>query len=204
MLERISRVKNLTVHLGMLYPLVLVLGLLQVSAVHAQPSHRMLGDACAGCHGTRGHSSNPMPIIAGLPEVYLKQTLRDYKSGKRPSTIMGRVARGYDDDQIDALAAFFASQVWISPKQEELDSKMIKRGKRIHRDGCSTCHKDNGRYQDDLVPRLAGQWRDYLEIVLEEYWLRERTMPHLFMVIAVSELEEDDLKALAEFYASQR
>ena len=81
---------------------------------------------------------------------------------------------------------------------------MIKQGKRVHRDGCSTCHKDNGRYQDDLVPRLAGQWRDYLVIVLEEYWLRERTMPHLLMVIAVSDLEEDDLMAHASFYASQR
>ena len=204
MSEQTSRLKQLSARIARLCPLVFALGFLQVSIVHAQPSHRMLGDACAGCHGTRGHSSSPMPIIAGLPEVYLKQTLRDYRSGKRPSTIMGRVARGYNDEEIDALAAFFASQVWISPKQDGLDSKMIKRGKRIHRDGCSTCHKDNGRYQDDLVPRLAGQWRDYLEIVLEEYWLRERTMPHLLMVIAVSELEKDDLGALASFYASQR
>lgn len=183
--------------------LLMLLGLFYLPAICAQPSHRMLGDACAGCHGTRGHSSSPMPIIAGLPEAYLKQTLRDYKSGKRPSTIMGRVARGYDDTEIDALASFFASQVWISP-QQEVDPKLVKRGKRIHRDGCGTCHKDNGRYQDKLVPRLAGQWRDYLQIVLEEYWLRERRMPHLFMVIAVSELEEDDLSALANFYASQR
>jgi sulfide dehydrogenase cytochrome subunit len=186
-----------------LWSLVLILGLLELPAVCAQPSHRMLGDACAGCHGTRGHSANPMPIIAGLPEAYLKQTLRDYKSGKRPSTIMGRLAKGYDDAEIDALAAFFASQVWISP-QQELDAKLVKSGKRVHRDGCSACHKDNGRFQDDAVPRLAGQWRGYLEIVLEEYFLRERRMPHLFMSIAISQLDENDLKALASFYASQR
>lgn len=189
-----------------LYPLAvlaLVPGLLGLPDVCAQPSHRMLGDACAGCHGTRGHSASPMPIIAGLPEAYLKQTLRNYKSGARPSTVMGRVARGYDDAEIDALAAFFASQVWISPEQE-VDPELVKSGKRIHRDGCSACHKDSGRYQDDKVPRLAGQWRGYLEIVLEEYWLRERRMPHLFMSIAISELDEGDLKALAGFYASQR
>jgi cytochrome c553 len=29
-------------------------------------------------------------------------------------------------------------------------------------------------------------------------------MPHLFMSIAISELDEGDLKALASFYASQR
>jgi len=186
-----------------LWPLTLILMLIYLPAVCAQPSHRMLGDACAGCHGTRGHSASPIPIIAGLPEAYLKQTMRDYKSGERPSTVMGRVARGYDDVEIDALAAFFASQVWISPRQE-LDPKLVKRGKRIHRDGCGTCHKDGGRFQNDTVPRLAGQWRGYLEILLEEYWLWERRMPHLFMVIAVSELEEDDLNALASFYASQR
>jgi sulfide dehydrogenase cytochrome subunit len=183
--------------------LVLIPGLFYLPVVFAQPSHRMLGDACAGCHGTRGHSASPMPIIAGLPEAYLRQTLRDYKNGKRPSTIMGRVARGYDDTEIDALAAFFASQVWISPEQE-LDPKLVKIGKRIHRDGCSSCHKDNGRFQDDKVPRLAGQWREYLEILLDEYWLPERRMPHLFMSIAINELDEDDLKALASFYASQR
>jgi len=186
-----------------LWSLVLILGLLNLPAVCAQPSHRMLGDACAGCHGTRGHSASPMPIIAGLPEAYLKQTMRDYKSGKRPSTIMGRVARGYDDTEIDALAAFFASQVWISP-QQELDPKLVKSGKRIHRDGCGTCHKDNGRFQDDTIPRLAGQWRGYLDILFEEYWLWERRMPHLLMSIAISQLDEDDLKALASFYASQR
>jgi len=186
-----------------LWSLVLILGLLNLPAVYAQPSHRMLGDACAGCHGTRGHSASPMPIIAGLPEAYLKQTMRDYKSGKRPSTIMGRVARGYDDAEIDSLAAFFASQVWISP-QQELDPKLVKSGKRIHRDECSACHKDNGRFQDDTVPRLAGQWSGYLHILLEEYWLWERRMPHLLMSIAISQLDEDDLKALASFYASQR
>ena len=185
------------------WAMVMSLMLLYMPGIGAQPSHRMLGDACAGCHGTRGHSSSPMPIIAGLPEAYLKQTLRDYKSGRRPSTVMGRVARGYEDTEIDALAAFFASQVWISPRQE-LDPALVKTGRRIHRDGCGTCHKDNGRFQNDTTPRLAGQWSGYLEILLEEYWLWERRMPHLLMSIAVSELEKEDLEALANFYASQR
>jgi len=182
---------------------VLILGLLYLPVVCAQPTHRMLGDACAGCHGTRGHSASPMPIIAGLPEAYLRQTLHDYKSGKRPSTIMGRVASGYDDAEIDALASYFASQVWISPEQE-LDPKLVKSGKRIHRDGCGACHKDSGRFQDDKIPRLAGQWRGYLEILLEEYSMPGHRMPNLFMNIAISQLNEDDLKALASFYASER
>jgi sulfide dehydrogenase cytochrome subunit len=189
-----------------LYTILAMLpGLLFVAVAQAGPSHSMLGDACAGCHGTRGYSASPMPIIAGLPQDYLRQTMLDYRSGKRPSTIMGRIARGYSEDEIDALAAYFASQEWISPPQEDtLNKKLIKKGKNIHRKGCKTCHKAGGRYQDDKTPRIAGQWREYLEIVFEEYWRSDRRMPHLFMSIAISELDEDEREALAHYYASER
>ena len=54
------------------------------------------------------------------------------------------------------------------------------------------------------TPRIAGQWREYLEIVFEEYWRSDRRMPHLFMSIAISELDEDEREALAHYYASER
>ena len=172
---------------------------------HAGPSHSMLGDACAGCHGSRGLSAAPMPIIAGLPREYLRQTLLDYRSGKRPSTIMGRIAKGYSEEEIDQLADFYASQEWVSPQQQDqLDEQLIRQGRKIHKSGCKTCHKNNGRFQDDKTPRLAGQWRDYLQIVFEEYWHAERRMPNLFMSVDVSKLNLDEIEALSHFYASQR
>ena len=184
---------------------ILLTGIWCIPHAYAGPSHSMLGDACAGCHGTSGLSASPMPIIAGLPREYLRQTLLDYRSNKRPSTIMGRIARGYSEEEIDQLADYFASQEWVSPPQQEaLDEQLVSQGKKLHKRGCKTCHKDNGRFQDDETPRLAGQWRDYLKIVFEEYWRPERRMPHLFMSVAVSELEMKELEALAHFYASQR
>lgn len=170
---------------------------------HAQPSYAMLANTCAGCHGTNGYSTAPMPIIAGLSEAYLAKTLRAYRDGRRPSTIMGRIARAYSDAEIDALAAFFAAQVWRTPAQETRPEQ-VRAGARIHAAQCEACHRRGGRYQDADTPRLAGQWRGYLEIALDEYWRPERKMPSLFMTIVVSRLRSDERGALAEFYASQR
>ena len=45
-----------------------------------------------------------------MPRDYLIRQLQDFKSGKRPATVMHQIAKGYSDPQIDALAAWFAAQ----------------------------------------------------------------------------------------------
>ncbi len=182
---------------------VLVSVLFPLTAAGQQASHSMLGNMCAGCHGTRGQSADPMPIIAGQPEEYLTQTMKSYRSGRRPATIMGRLARGYSDEEVDAMASFFASQNWMSPKQE-YDAELAALGQKIHEKQCEACHANGGRYASAGTPRIAGQWRKYLEVVMQEYWRVDRKMPNLFMSVIMSRLHSNDLKALAHFYASQR
>jgi sulfide dehydrogenase cytochrome subunit len=162
-----------------------------------------LSKNCAGCHGTDGYSSEPMPIIAGLSDTYLRQVMRQYKSGERPSTIMGRLSKGYTDNELDGMAAYFASQIWKSPRQE-VDSSMVSRGKKVHQEKCEACHKNNGRYQDESTPRIAGQWRGYLEIVMQEYAREDRKMPDYFMTVIARTLSPKDISALAHFYASEK
>ena len=65
---------------------------------------------CANCHRTDGRSSGAIPAIAGQDKAYLVQQLKDFRDGKRPSTIMQQLAKGYSDAQIDAAAAYLASQ----------------------------------------------------------------------------------------------
>ena len=71
---------------------------------------RNLAAACANCHGTNGASQPGMPALAGQEKVYLAQQLRDFRAGKRPATIMHQLAKGYTDEQIDALASYFSVQ----------------------------------------------------------------------------------------------
>ncbi|MGH8729747.1 MAG: c-type cytochrome [Burkholderiales bacterium] len=69
-----------------------------------------LSASCAGCHGTAGKSVGAMPPLAGLEKDYIVQQMRDFKSGKRPATIMHQLAKGYSDEQIEKIAAFLSSQ----------------------------------------------------------------------------------------------
>ena len=71
---------------------------------------RNLAAACANCHGTNGASLQGMPGLAGQQRSYLVQQMQDFKAGKRPATIMHQLAKGYTDEQIEALAAYFSTQ----------------------------------------------------------------------------------------------
>ena len=71
---------------------------------------RNLAAACSNCHGTNGMSQQGMPSLAGQQRAYLAQQMQDFRAGKRTATIMHQIAKGYTDEQIDALAAYFAAQ----------------------------------------------------------------------------------------------
>jgi sulfide dehydrogenase cytochrome subunit len=75
----------------------------------AQPSSTaVLAGTCANCHGTAGRSAGGMPSLAGQPEAYLVQQMQAFRDGKRPATIMHQLAKGYTDEQIQALAKHYA------------------------------------------------------------------------------------------------
>jgi len=74
------------------------------------PNHaRNLASACFTCHGTDGRSVGGVPpSLAGRDRNYLLQTMKDFKSGKRPATIMHQQAKGYTDEELELLATYFA------------------------------------------------------------------------------------------------
>ena len=69
-----------------------------------------LANTCFSCHGTDGKSAGAMPTIAGKSAAYIVEKLTSFKSGALESTIMGRIAKGFSDAEIDALAKFFSGQ----------------------------------------------------------------------------------------------
>jgi cytochrome c553 len=69
------------------------------------------GQACMACHGADGVGILPeYPTLAGQHEDYLRQALRDYRSGKRQNAIMNGFAATLTDADIRELAAYFARQ----------------------------------------------------------------------------------------------
>ena len=82
-----------------------------ISGVGVAADYRpaMLANPCAGCHGTDGASPGPIPAINGMPGSYIASAMKDFKSGKRKGTVMGRIARGYTDEEIDLMAKHFGA-----------------------------------------------------------------------------------------------
>ena len=70
----------------------------------------MLSASCAGCHGTDGRSPGAIPTLAGRSEEYLRTALLEFRSGERPSTVMGRHAKAYSDEEIRLIAEYLASR----------------------------------------------------------------------------------------------
>jgi sulfide dehydrogenase cytochrome subunit len=71
---------------------------------------RSLVAACFTCHGTDGRSVGGVPpSLAGMDRMQLLQTLKDFKAGKRPATIMHQQAKGYTDQELEIIADYFAA-----------------------------------------------------------------------------------------------
>jgi sulfide dehydrogenase cytochrome subunit len=70
----------------------------------------VLANTCFSCHGTNGKSRGDMPSIAGKSKGFIVSSMKNFRSGKRPSTVMMRISKGFTDAEIDALASYFSEK----------------------------------------------------------------------------------------------
>lgn len=68
----------------------------------------VLANTCFSCHGTDGRSAGAMPSIDGKSADYIADTLKRFRDGGKAGTVMPRIAKGFTDAEIDALAAYFS------------------------------------------------------------------------------------------------
>lgn len=164
-------------------------------------SAAMLSNACGGCHGTQGASAGPaMPSLAGQSKEAIVDAMKKFKSGERPSSIMGRLAKGYSDADFVAMGTFFAGQK-IHVTQQTLDQKRVARGAALQEANCSRCHLEDGKEGKDETPAMASQWLPYLQMQMALYLEDKRKMPEK-MAEKVKPLSMDDLESLLHFYAN--
>jgi cytochrome c553 len=65
---------------------------------------------CASCHHGDRRSGAPIPALTGMDKATIVERVREFRDGRRPSTIMQQLARGYTDAQIEAAASHLAAQ----------------------------------------------------------------------------------------------
>jgi sulfide dehydrogenase cytochrome subunit len=74
----------------------------------AQPNPPPGATACSGCHSAG--SDTPIPPLAGRNAAEIVAQMQAFRSGQRPATMMDRIAKGFSDEEIQAIAAWYAGQ----------------------------------------------------------------------------------------------
>lgn len=157
-------------------------------------------DDCIDCHGTDGIAAeDDMPHLNGQPEYLLVDMINDYREGKRaPKVLIHREIRAVN---VEPIAAYYSRQKAQRPKQA-VKPELVARGEALHWKHCADCHMDSGRGSDKNAPLTAAQNLDYLIDQSRAFKSGERALPAM-TERNFRELNEDDLVAIAHFYAAQ-
>ncbi len=157
---------------------------------------------CSGCHGEDGVPADPQyPILAGQEFYYLYVQLRDYQSGLRENVVMQPMVAGLDKEQMKSLAQYYSELSWPEPPREEVsadDERVAKQA--ISAGQCSACHP-SGLRGDSRIPRVAGQYAQYLQQTMLNFKNRVRNnAPDISTLMET--LSDEEIASLARYAAS--
>jgi cytochrome c553 len=135
--------------------------------------------ACVRCHGYDGASdgSGAFPALAGQSAEYQATQLHQFASGERQNAIMNLVAKGLNQDEIQAVSLYYANANPPVIARHAKSPDLVARGKQLALIGdasarvqnCISCHGPNGRGQPPSVPYLAGQYQAYIVLQLQMF-----------------------------------
>ena len=172
---------------------------------------------CELCHGVEGFSARAStPNLAGLDAQYLWKQLQDFRSGKRRSDLMQRIAGALTPRDASDVAAYFAmlpnapdAQFSPSFPQALHDQSAIETAQRLLAVGdptrgippCQACHGPLGYVRP--APSLASQNSDYVLSQLNDFAQRARSNDvNLPMRTIAAEMLPNERQAVAEFYGA--
>jgi len=65
---------------------------------------------CSGCHAASDKVATPVPRLAGRNPADIVAAMQAFRSGQRAATVMDRIAKGFSDDEVRAIADWYAAQ----------------------------------------------------------------------------------------------
>jgi sulfide dehydrogenase cytochrome subunit len=66
--------------------------------------------SCSGCHAAKKTVDTPLPRLVGRSPADIEAAMTAFRSGERPSLVMQRIAKGFNDDEVKAIAAWYGAQ----------------------------------------------------------------------------------------------
>ena len=172
---------------------------------------------CADCHGKDGASTeSDVPVIGGVSEQYLIDSMSAYSDSKRPcpetayragdkkrpKTDMCKIAAKLSAEDTTKIAKALAAKPFVRAKQP-FDAAKAATGKKVHDAQCEKCHSEGGSLAEDESGILAGQWMAYLKETFAQYSKGARPQPEK-MKVKFNALKPEEQEALLHYYASQQ
>ncbi len=66
--------------------------------------------ACSGCHPPARSADATVPRLVGRNPADIVAAMAAFKSGQLPATVMGLIAKGFSEDEVKAIAAWYGAQ----------------------------------------------------------------------------------------------
>ncbi|MDN5926007.1 MAG: c-type cytochrome [Hyphomicrobiales bacterium] len=170
---------------------------------------------CTACHGASGEGQPDagFPRLAGLNATYMEEQIKSFKEGTRKDDTMTPIAKALPEADRKAVAAYVSDLTSsLAPSEEKPDKDSIAKGAELaaHGDwpqglaGCNQCHGPGGIGVGTVFPKLAGQSAAYIEKQLNDWKAGSRTNDPLALMAGVAKkLDDDQIKAVAAYYASR-
>lgn len=151
---------------------------------------------CFNCHGAEGNSKRSnFPSLAGQKPAYLVNQLRAFRDGTRKNGMMQNMAANLSDQEINNLAAFFASVKNVSAGG---DQALAEKGE-SKAPMCFGCH-GNKAVGMGVTPRLAGQQSAYLQRQLQAF--KDGSRKNGPMSGIAKMLSAEEVQAVTEYMGS--
>jgi cytochrome c553 len=160
---------------------------------------RTKAQVCFACHGPDGNSTvGEYPILAGQSWRYIYIELKDFKEGRRSDEQMSPVAEKLSTEDMMLLGEFFAAQKQ-APINFPVDAAKVEAGRKVS-DAvlCPMCHL-GGFVGQNEIPRVAGQWPQYIKKQLSDFKARRRTNDAGNMTSVAATLSDADIENLSQY-----
>jgi sulfide dehydrogenase cytochrome subunit len=66
--------------------------------------------SCSGCHISGAAAASPVSRLYGRNAGEIMTAMTGFRDGSLPATVMNRIAKGFSDDELRAIAAWLAAQ----------------------------------------------------------------------------------------------